>query len=82
MHGMHTAISKVENSAQVLSCELKFAHVQCYKMLAGDKHSWDIVFLSETKKKSLWLWHQMEPLPNVGARDLRSRLLKLLGNFI
>jgi hypothetical protein len=26
MHGMHTAISKVENSAQVLSCYLKFVH--------------------------------------------------------
>jgi hypothetical protein len=28
MHGMYTAISKVENLAQVLSCQLKFVHGQ------------------------------------------------------
>ncbi len=26
MHGAHTASSRVENSAQVLSCQLKFVH--------------------------------------------------------
>ncbi len=26
MHGLHAATSKVENSAQVLSCQLKFVH--------------------------------------------------------
>ncbi len=28
IHGMYTAISKVENTAQVLSCQLKFVHRQ------------------------------------------------------
>jgi hypothetical protein len=27
MHGIHTAISKIENSAQVLCSQLKFVHV-------------------------------------------------------
>ncbi len=30
MHGMHTATSKVENSAQGSSCKLKFVHGLAY----------------------------------------------------